>query len=75
MGLFCSAVLAVVVSCFVVLWGFFFFSYCVLVVVVAVAYGRVVVVGTMDVFLGSEICYFIVVVILFYYDIYIILLC
>ena len=40
----------------------------------AVAYGRVVVVGTMDVFLGSEICYFIVVVILFYYDVYIILL-
>ena len=33
---------------------------------------KVVVVGTVDVFLGSGIYYFIVVVILFYYDIYII---
>ena len=34
-----------------------------------------VVVGAVDVFLGSGIYYFIVVVILFYCDIYIILLC
>ena len=45
-----------------------------MVVVVAVANGRVVVVGAMGVFLGSEIYYFIVVVILFYCDVYIILL-
>ena len=37
--------------------------------------GRVVVVGAMNVFFCSEIYYFIVVVILFYCDVYIILLC
>ena len=37
------------------------------VVVVVVAYGRVVVVGTMDVFLDNRIYYFIVIFILFYY--------
>ena len=36
---------------------------------------KVVVVGAMDVFLGSVIYYFIVVVILFYCHVYIILLC
>ena len=36
---------------------------------------EVVMVGAVDVFLGSEIYYFIVVVILFYCDVYIILLC
>ena len=46
---------------------FFFFSCCGLVVVVAV--------GAVDVFLSSEIYYFIAVVILFYCDICIILLC
>ena len=35
----------------------------------------VVVVGVVDVFLGSGIYYFVVAVILFYYDAYIILLC
>ena len=43
--------------------------------VVAVADGRVVVVGAVDVFLGSGIYYLIVMVILFYCNIYIILLC
>ena len=55
-GLFCAVMLAVVVPCFVVLWVFlFFFSCCglvvVVVVVMAVADGRVVVVGAVDVFL------------------------
>ena len=40
--------------------------------IVAVA---VAVVGVVNLFLGSEIYYFIVIVILFYYGIYIILLC
>ena len=40
-----------------------------------VANGRVVMVGAVDVFLGSGIYYFIIVFILFYCDIYIILLC
>ena len=76
-GLFCGAVLAVVVPCFVVLWVFFFFfPYCgLVVVVVAVANGRVVMVGAVDVFLDSGIYYFIIVFISFYCDIYIILLC
>ena len=43
--------------------------------VVAVANGRVVMVGAVDVFLGSGIYYFIIVFISFYCDIYIILLC
>ena len=40
-----------------------------------VADGRVVVVGAMDIFLDSEIYYFIIVAILFYCNVYIILLC
>ena len=56
-GLFCGVVFLVVVPCFVVwvcLFDFFiflFFSCCELVVIMAVANGRVVVVGAMDVFL------------------------
>ena len=79
-GLLCGAVLAVIMPCFVVLWVcfFFFFFPCyglVVVLVVAVADGRVVVVGAVDVFLDSGIYYFSVVIILFYCDVYIILLC
>ena len=56
--------------------GFFFFPCCgLVVVVVAVANGRVVMVGAVDVFLDSGIYYFIIVFISFYCDIYIILLC
>ena len=47
----------------------------VVVVVVAVADGEMVVVDAVEVFLGSGIYYFIVVVIIFYCDVYIILLC
>ena len=80
-GLLCGAVLAVIMPCFVVLWVcffFFFFFSCyglVVMVVVAVDDGRVVVVGAVDVFLDSGIYYFSVVIILFYCDVYIILLC
>ena len=56
-GLFCGAVFLVVVPCFVVwvclfVFFFFFFPCCELVVIMAVADGRVVVVGAMDVFFG-----------------------
>ena len=60
------------------LFFFFFFFSCyglVVMVVVAVDDGRVVVVGAVDVFLDIGIYYFSVVIILFYCDVYIILLC
>ena len=52
-GLFCGAVLAVVMPCFVVLWVFFFFfPYCGLLVVVVVIVGVVVGVADGSVVLG-----------------------
>ena len=90
-GLFCDVVLAVVVPCFVVLWFFYFYFYFFYFFILLWTSGggggggggcgcgcdcdgRVIVVGAVNVFF-SEIYYFIVVVILFYCDVYIILLC